>query len=50
VVELAAIETKVLLVDALRPAVPVAGDNVPGKPIAGIDRKCILIRSIHSLL
>jgi hypothetical protein len=35
VVKFAAIEAKVLLVDAMRPAVPLAGDDTLRKPLEG---------------
>lgn len=52
VLEFAAIEAKVLLVDAMRPAVPLAGDDILRKPhegtpcehsmIHGAIRSCLL--------
>jgi hypothetical protein len=38
VLEFAAIEAKVLLVDAMRPAVPLAGDDTLRKPLEGNPR------------
>ncbi len=38
VLEFAAIEAKVLLVDAMRPAVPLAGDDTLRKPLEGDPR------------